>query len=155
LKITFGLATGLAAWVAYDFTRPGRHDLREFDPHEVARIETAMWRSYYEHERVRLFAELTTLLRRQFRLPFWRSCQAGYFGARSAVFQHGRDRSDYRKALPDLVDYYGLIRRASATPFEVQRVAELELEWWIVHRERERHPAGQLERSLAYLQAAV
>jgi hypothetical protein len=71
------------------------------------------------------------------------------------VFQHGRDRSDYRKALPDLVDYYGLIRRASATPFEVQRVAELELEWWIVHRERERHPAGQLERSLAYLQAAV
>jgi hypothetical protein len=53
------------------------------------------------------------------------------------------------------VDYYGLIRRASATPFDVQRVAELELEWWIVHRQRDRHAPGDLERALAEQQAAI
>jgi hypothetical protein len=154
LKISVAAAGVLAGWVLVDFTRGGRHDLRRFDPHEVARIETAMWRSYYDHERVKLFAELSTLLRRQFDLPFWKSCQGAYFAARSAmVFQRGRERPDYLRAMPDLVDYYGLIRRASATPFDVRRVAELE--WWIVHRQRERHAPGELERALAELPAAM
>src|SRR5689334_12178358 len=78
-------AAMLAVWILYDFTRSTKHDLRDFDPHEVARLETAMWRSYYDHERVRLFAEMATLLRRQFRLPFWRSCLTAYYAARSAV----------------------------------------------------------------------
>lgn len=146
----------LAVWLVYDFATGGRHDLRQFDPHEVARLETAMWRSYYDHERVQLFAELSTLLRRQFRMTFWRSCMGAYYAARSAVvFQKGRERPDYLLALPHLVDYYELIRRSSATPFDVQRVAELELEWWIVHRQRDRHKPGDLERALAELQAAV
>jgi hypothetical protein len=149
-------AVMLTIWVAHDFTRKVRHDLREFDVDEVARIETAMWRSYYEHHRVRLFAELTTLLREQFDLPFWRSCRAAYYAARSAViFQRGRERAEYLRALPPLVDYYEVIRRASSTPFDPQRVAELELEWWILHRERERHAPADLERGLAELQAAI
>ncbi len=156
LKITGVLAGVVAGWVIVDFARAGRHDLRQFDPHEVARIETAMWRSYYDHEPVKLFAELSTLLRRQFRLPFWKSCQGAYYAARSAVvFQRGKERPDYLRALPDLVDYYALIRRASATPFDVQRVSELELEWWIVHRQRDRYSPGDLARALAELQAAV
>jgi hypothetical protein len=28
-----------------DLSDKGRHDLRQFDGHEVARLETAMWRS--------------------------------------------------------------------------------------------------------------
>jgi hypothetical protein len=155
-RAAFALGALLGAWLVYDFSRGGRHDLREFDPHEVARIETAMWRSYYDHQRVKLFGELSTLLRRQFRLPFWRSCVGAYYAARSAVvFQRGKERLDYLLALPHLVDYYGLIRQASATPFDVQRVAELELEWWIVHRQRDRHAPGDLERALAELQSAI
>ena len=53
------------------------------------------------------------------------------------------------------LDYYGLIHKASATPFAVERVAALELEWWIVHRQRDRHAPGDLERALAELQAAI
>jgi hypothetical protein len=156
LKASVAGATALTIWIVADFARVTRHDLREFDPHEVARIETAMWRSYYDYERVRLFGGLTTLLRRQFGLPFWRSCQAAFHAARSAVtFQGGRERSAYLKALPDLVDYYGLIRRASSTSFDVERVAHLELEWWIVHRQRDRHAPGDLARTLAELQAAI
>jgi hypothetical protein len=146
----------LGVWIVYDLTRTARHDLRDFDPHEVGRLETAMWRSYYDHQRLALFSQLATLLRHQFHLPFWRSAQGAYYAARSAVvFQRGKDRPDYLLALPDLVDYYTLIRRFSTTPFDVRRVSELELEWWIVHRQRDRHPPGDLDRALADLQAAV
>ena len=142
----------LSLWVTSDLSRSTRHDLRRFDPHEVARLETAMWRSYYDHRPVKLFAELSTLLRRQFELPFWRSCQGAYYAARSAVvFQKGRERPDYLRALPNLVDYYSLIRGSSATPFDVRRVAELELEWWIAHRQAH----GELPRALAELPAAM
>jgi hypothetical protein len=146
----------LAAWIAYDLAVPARGDLRDFDPHDVARLETAMWRSYYDHHQVRLFGELTTLLQRQFHLPFWRACLGAYYAGRSAVvFQAGHARQDYERALPDLVRYYSLIRRASATPFDVERVGRLELDWWIVHRERDRRPAGDLDHALAELQSAI
>jgi hypothetical protein len=32
----------------YDLYYPRTTQMREFDPDEVARLETAMWRSYYE-----------------------------------------------------------------------------------------------------------
>jgi hypothetical protein len=111
-----------------------------------------MWRSYYDHRPIQLFLELATLLRREFELPFWRSWQGAYYAARSAVvFQRGRERAEYRRALPDLVEYYSLIRSASTTPFDVRRVAELELEWWIVHRQA----PGNLPTALAELPAAM
>ena len=63
--------------------------------------------------------------------------------------------ADYRKALPDLERYYAAIHEVSATPFDVPKTAELELEWWIVHRQRSRHGPGDLERALAVAAAAL
>src|SRR5437667_353927 len=48
------VATGLAVWIAVDLWRPVSQNLRQFDPEEVARLDTDMWRSYYDRER---FAE--------------------------------------------------------------------------------------------------
>lgn len=155
-RILFGLLTVLALWIGYDLVSPGVHDLHEFDGHDVGRLETAMWRAYYEHHPVRLFADLTQVLRRQFHLPFWRSCAGAYYAARAAVvFQKGHSRADYMLALPDLERYYALIRRSSATDFDAHRVAGLELEWWIIHRERVRHPPADLYRALAQLQSEI
>ena len=36
-------------------------------------LETAMWRSYYDHQPVRLFGQLSELMRTQYGFPFWRS----------------------------------------------------------------------------------
>jgi hypothetical protein len=79
-----------------------------------------------------------------------------YHAARAAVvFQRGHGRPDYLKALPDLEKYYELIRENSLTAFDVKRVSTLELEWWIIHRERTRHDPNDLVQALADLQAAV
>ena len=146
----------LGAWVAFDLTRAHQTDIRRFDPDRVAQLETAMWRSYYSRERVKLFRQLGQLLREQYGFPYWRSQTVAFRAARAAfVFKDGRQRSDYERALPDLVEFYGDIRSVSNTDFNVERAARLELEWWIVHRERARHAPGDLERALAESAAEV
>ncbi len=146
----------LCGWVIRDLTSTGHHSLRRFDPHEVARLETDMWRSYYGRSRVRLAEELVDLLREQYHLPFWKSVSGAVHAARAAaIFQDGHNRAEYERALPDLVSYYSLIREASDESFPVGQTARLELEWWIIHRERAQHPRGDLDHSLAALQAEL
>ena len=155
LALAFLLAA-LLAWVAFDLYAPRRTSLRDFDPDEVARLETAMWRAYYSRERLRLFRQLAELMRTQYRMPFWRSNAAALDAAQAAfVFKDGRSRADYERALPDLLDFYRSIRDISSTGFDVHSAARLELEWWIVHRERKRHAPGDLERALAALPAEL
>jgi len=146
----------LIGGVVLDLYYPRTTKMREFDPDEVARLETAMWRSYYEKEQVRLFNQLAELLRTQYHMPLVRSNQVAYYAANAAfVFKQGRERQDYEKALPDLIKFYAEIRKLSDIPFDVDRVARLELEWWIIHRQRTEHKPGDLEKALAELQAEI
>jgi hypothetical protein len=146
----------LIAWAAFDLFAQHKTSLRNFDSDEVARIETQMWRSYYDKRGLSLFFELTSLMRSQYHMPFLTSNLTAYHAARSAfVFKEGHGRADYEKALPDLVDYYSSIRRMSREPFDVNSVSKLELEWWIVHRNRASEPPGALPNALAQLPAVL
>jgi hypothetical protein len=147
--IVAGLVVVLA-WVGFDLFGPRQTDIRVFDPREVARLDTVMWRSYYDRKPLPLFFQLAELLRDQFHLPWLRSHVVAASAARAAfVFKDGGSRADYEKALPDLVTYYSALRKVSLTPFDVEETARLELEWWIVHRERLGHGGERLERALA------
>jgi len=144
------------AWLGYDFYGPRSSKLRDFDPNEVARLETDMWRSYYAKERLKLFTQLAELMRSQYHMPLATSNAVAYQAARAAfVFKEGRKREDYEKALPHLVKFFQSIRDGSDTPFDVEKAAKLELEWWIVHRQRARHEPGDLDRALAELPAEI
>ena len=155
-RVVLMLLVLLVGAVLYDLYIPRTTHLREFDADEVARLETAMWRSYYEKQRLQLFNQLSETLRAQYHMPLVRSNQLAYYAANAAfTFKQGHGRGDYEKALPDLVKFYGGIRKMSDIPFEVDRVARLELEWWIIHRERARHAPEDLGRALAELQAAI
>ena len=146
----------ISAWVLYDLYAPRTAHLREFDADEVARLETAMWRSYYDKAQVQLFKQLSELLRTQYDMPLIRSNQVAYYAASAAfVFKEGKQRSDYEEALPDLLKFYQSLRNISDIPFDVDRAARLELEWWIIHRERAKHPPGDLAHALAELQAEI
>ncbi|HEX3557807.1 MAG TPA: hypothetical protein VHU19_01290 [Pyrinomonadaceae bacterium] len=156
LTVTAAAVLLLLAWVAYDLYAPRHTSLRDFDPEEVARLETAMWRSYYSRERLRLFGQMSELLRTQYHLPLWRSNAVAYQAARAAfVFKDGHARADYERALPNLVGFYKSIREISDTDFDPERAARLELEWWIVHRERAQHPPGDLDAALAALASEI
>ena len=147
---------GGAGWAVAELARPRRTDIRVFDPDDVARLETAMWRSYYDRRRMPLFGQLVALLQGQFHLqPLRAVALAGLAARAAAVFQVGESHDDYRRALPYLERYYAGIRAVSEVPFDPRRAAELELEWWIVHREVDDHPPGDLEAALADLAAEL
>ncbi|MGZ5584635.1 MAG: hypothetical protein ACXWF2_16155, partial [Usitatibacter sp.] len=84
------------------------------------------------HQRLPLFGQLATLLRRQYGLPILRSYVVAYHAARGAVvFQRGHAHADYELALPDIAAFYTGIRRVSSEHFDVQQAARRELDWWI------------------------
>jgi hypothetical protein len=144
------------AYAAFDLYGPRSSKMRSFDPDEVARLETGMWKSYYSRERLKLYNQLTELLRTQYNLPFVRSNAVAYQASRAAfVFKDGHNRGEYERALPYLVKFYRSVRAVSDVPFDVDRAARLELEWWIIHRERASHAPGDLDRALADLPAEL
>lgn len=146
----------LGIWIVFDLYRPHKVDIREFDADEIARLDTEMWRSYYAKERLKMFSQLTEVLEKQYKLPFWRRQLMAYYAAKSAfVFKDGKSREDYEKALPDLRKFYSEIRDISTTEFEVERVAKTELEWWIIHRDRKKYQEGDLANALAEAASAI
>jgi hypothetical protein len=161
MRSAFGRILGLifvalVIWVGYDLAGPRKSDIRSFDAQQVARLDNAMWRAYYDRRPLPMFNELAELLRRQFHFPLLRSYLAAAYAAKAAfVFKDGKDRGDYERALPDLIRYYQAIRKISVTPFDPVRTAQLELEWWIVHRQRAQHRGGDLERALDEAAAAL
>lgn len=156
IKIVMLIVLAIIAYAAYDLFAPRASRMRSFDPDEVARLETAMWRSYYARQRLQLYNQLSELLRTQYNLPFIRSNAVAYQAARAAfVFKDGHSRQDYEKALPYLVSFYSAIRKVSDIPFDVDRAARLEVEWWIIHRERGAHAPGDLARALAELSSEL
>ncbi|MFL6214318.1 MAG: hypothetical protein ACJ74J_10555 [Blastocatellia bacterium] len=158
-RIKWAVLTIIALIIAYgvfDLYGPHSTKLRQFDADEVARLETAMWRSYYDRKPVKLFRELSELLRTQYNLPYIRSNAVAYQASKAAfVFKDGHNRAEYERALPYLVKFYRNIREVGDVPFDVDRAARLELEWWIIHRERKSHAPGDLARSLAELPAEI
>ena len=151
-----GALLALLVWIATDVFVPQTHSLRQFDPANVARLETDLWRSYYDRRPVLLFWQLAGGLRQQFHAPFWRSFGLAFQATKAAfVFKQGRSRADYQKALPVLIDYYRSIQELSTKQFNVRRVAVLELNWWIVHRQRDRYTYADLADALALTSAAL
>lgn len=156
LKVALIIIAGLLAYTAFDLLAPRSSRMRSFDPNEVARLDTAMWRSYYAKQHVKLYNQMTELLRTQYNLPFVRSNTVAYQAARAAfVFKGGHNRQEYEKALPYLLSFYASLHKVSDIPFDVDRAARLELDWWIIHRERDKHPPGDLERALAELSSEL
>ena len=146
----------LALWIVIDLLYPYKTDIKKFGYSDVARLDGAMWRSYYEKKKLKLFFQSSELMRKQFGVPFWRSQVMAYHAAKAAfIFKDGQNRVDYDKALPDLVKYYSEIRNISKESFDVDSAAQLELEWWVIRRYRNEHPPAEWERCLALNAATV
>ena len=150
LGLLLAVVAALALWAAIDLFVPRHEDLRRFDPNAIAHLDTVMWRSYYDRRSTDLFLQLAELLRLQFHFPVLRSNHVAAYAAKAAfIFKDGHDRADYERALPYLECYFQEIHDISDRPFDVQRAARLELEWWIVHRERGKRGYDELARAVA------
>jgi hypothetical protein len=134
LALVFGAIGAYVAW-------PRHADLRGFEPAEIARLETAMWRDYYEKRYPALFNHLYELSRTQFGFSPLDSFRIALAAAQAAkAFQPTRSREAANTALPPLVTYYRLLASAVPGGFDVEEAARVELNWW---QGRDGRPRGR------------
>lgn len=105
---------------------------KDFDPDELGRLETRMWKAYYRRQPVRLFVLLIRALRAQADVSWPRALQASLLLTRAAA-GFARSAGDYERFAPDIVRGY----RTLGLPehVDVEAVARHELRWWVVRRE--------------------
>jgi hypothetical protein len=149
MNILLCVLISLSLWIAFDLNIKKKVNFRHFDPVVVGKLDADMWRSYYEKKKIKLFWQMSKLVREQFHAPFWRSFPMAYRAAKAAfVFKEGQNRTDYAKAFPFLENYYTDINALSDKPFDTEAMTQQELEWWIIRREKE-HTTADWERILA------
>lgn len=134
-KVILGTAAAAGLVTAYAGI-PRQADLRAFDPAEMARLETAMWRDYYDKRYAALFYHLYASTRTQFGFSPFRSLHIAFSAAEAArTFQPTQSRQEANTALPALVAYYRDFAAAAPVAFDVEEAARFELDWWQARRE--------------------
>ena len=136
----------LTGFVQHQLARP---DLNGFDPVELGRQESAMWRDYYEGNWFHLGARTLQLACGQYHFSWWDGLRIAGHTSLSAA--HFRTRTDDPRCLPELGSYYRIIERAAPARFDVSEAARLELLWWTERRQKV--PTQDYARTIARLTA--
>lgn len=103
-----------------------------FDPDELARLETRMWKAYYRRQPARLFGWLILALRAQAHVSLPRAVVASLALTRAAA-GFARAERDYERFAPDIARAYRILGLPSSV--DAEEVARRELRWWVVRRE--------------------
>ena len=104
----------------------------DFDPDQLAALETGMWKAYYRRQPARLFGLLIRGIREQAHTSWPRALAASLILTKAAV-GFGRSTGNYERFGPTIARAYrmlGLPRHVDA-----EEVARWELRWWVVRRE--------------------
>ena len=133
-----------------------------FDPDKVAYYEKAGWEAYYDRNWPRAFWLLVKLNREEFRMSWLTAVSAALDTVRATIAFAPMD-NDVPTAIGYVERFYEKARRSLGITAGARVLAELEMEYWIVHRElalaRLQPPhEGNLEpmvQSLARLHAAL
>lgn len=132
-----------------------RCNLRDFDYKKLARQEAGAWQAYYNHRFIRMFFLLLMALRTQLKLNWLLTLRLAWHSARAAATYRLRlGREDYASTLKSITSFYEIISGHCTEPFNHQKAAKLELEWWDIHRYPERYEKS-LEQSVAEASAIV
>ncbi len=130
---------------------------RSFDPRRVGELECDAWVAYYRREWLRFLRSAVLLTRHTFGLPW----PATLYGA-WLVLRANQLWAPYPDNDPDacrrlMERFYRLVAKHHHETYDPVRAAELEVEWWRVHREHQREEGEErpLVDALAALYAHV
>ena len=105
-----------------------------FRPDRVAYFEAAGWQAYYDHNWPRAFRLMVSLNREEFRMPLLTAVAAALDIVRASVAFAPAD-NDVPKATKYVRRYYEKARRSADLRADAQTLADLEMRYWVVHRE--------------------
>jgi hypothetical protein len=105
----------------------------EFNPERVAYCEAEGWRAYYDHNWFKMLRLIVAVNQEEFRIPFPMSLVAAYYIVRASAMWVPADH-DVQKILRLHEKYYQLARRYSSLTFNPLKAAQLEEQYWDIHR---------------------
>jgi hypothetical protein len=105
----------------------------QFEPERVAYYEAYGWRAYYERRWFQVLRLIVGLCQQQFHIPFPMSLLAAYYTTRASAAWVPVDHNE-QKVLSYLQKFYRVARHYSGLQFNPVYVAQLELEYFDVHR---------------------
>ena len=114
-------------------SRPGR--LRSFDPRRVADLEYRAWVGYYLRQWPQVLMASIGLVRSAFGMNWPRTLYGAWLVLRANQLWAPNPDNDPDGARARMRRFYGLVQRSYGAPASPERAAELEVDWWRVHRE--------------------
>lgn len=108
--------------------------LSTFRPDRVAYYEAAGWRAYYDHRWVRAFWLMVRLNREEFQMPALAAVAAALDIVRASL-AFAPAENDVPKAAEFVRRYYEKARRSAGLQADAQTLSDLEMRYWVVHRE--------------------
>ena len=108
--------------------------MRNFDPRKVAFYEKENYVAYYQKDWFKLLRVSVGLVKASFALSVWQAIRGAYLVARAEIAFAPFPVNDVPKAEAYMRRFYQMIKDAHHEDFDVERAAQLEVNWWSVHR---------------------
>jgi hypothetical protein len=108
--------------------------MRSFDPRLLGERECAAWVTYYRREWVPFLRAAVGLTRHAFALPWSATLYGAWLVLRANQLWAPYPDNDPDGARSNMERFYRLVARRHGEGFDPARAAELEVEWWRLHR---------------------
>ena len=119
--------------------------LRSFDPVRLADLEYRAWVGYYLRRWPQVLRASIGLVRVGFGMDWYRTMHASWLVLRATQLWAPYPDNNPKRALACMRRFYALVRLAHGEPSNPAKAAELEVEWWRVHREIQHEPGSTLD----------
>ncbi len=120
--------------------------MRSFAPHRLGRLECDAWVGYYRHEWARALQCFVGMVREGFGMSWPRTMQGAYLVLRANQLWAPYPDNDAAGAQDAMRRFYALVADQHRLRIDPYRAAELEVEWWRIHRYLQRETVdGSIE----------
>jgi len=109
--------------------------LRSFDPVRLADLEYRAWVGYYLRQWSRVLIASVGLVRVGFGMDWYRTLHGAWLVLRANQLWAPYPDNDPKGARACMRRFYALVRLTYGEPANPAKAAELEVDWWRVHRE--------------------
>lgn len=122
---------------------------RSFNPVVVGRLECAAWVAYYRRDWLAFLRAALIVSHRIFGLSWPQTVRCSWLVLRATRLWAPVPDNDPEQARHVMERFYRIVQRQYAEPFDPATAAILEVQWWHVHREYQRHSAAARDDAVA------
>jgi hypothetical protein len=108
--------------------------IRNFDPRKIAHYEKENYVAYYRKDWLKLLRVSVGLVKESFGLSWLQAAYGAYLVARAEIAFAPFPDNDVPGAEAYMRRFYRFIKNIHKEDFDVARAAQLEVNWWSVHR---------------------